>query len=78
MFIEKSNTKKYILTITVDEEQLIKSYTASSSGEANEAGNDDTIDITQLPNTDALLAFELDSWLPASGIHVVEIEEMEE
>ena len=67
MIQETITTKKYLLTITVDEEQLIKSY----------VGNDDTIDITQLPDTDALVAFEL-NWCGASGIQVQQIEEVEE
>ena len=64
---ETQPTKKYQLTITVDEEQLIKSY----------VGNDESIDITQLPDTDALILFSM-SWVSVDGIHVVEIEEMEE
>ena len=67
MIQEPSTTKKYLLTITVDEEQLIKSYT----------GNDNTINRKDLPDTDALLAFEL-NWIASSGVQVVEIEEMEE
>lgn len=58
---------KYKLTIEVDPEQLIKSYT----------GNDDTINHDELPSIDALLAFEL-NWIAASGIQVQQIEEVKE
>jgi hypothetical protein len=57
--------KKYILEIEVDEEQLVKSYT----------GNDETINKKDLPNTQELLAFEL-NWLVSSGIEVKEITEL--
>ena len=58
---------KFKLTIEVDPEQLIKSYT----------GNDDSIDRDELPDIDALLAFEL-NWVAASGIQVQQIEEVKE
>ena len=58
---------KFKLTIEVDVEQLIKSYT----------GNDDSIDHDELPDIDALLAFEL-NWVVASGIQVQQIEEVKE
>ncbi|MGV2832041.1 hypothetical protein [Myxosarcina sp. GI1(2024)] len=59
--------KKYYLTIEVDPEQLISSYT----------GNDDTIYPDELPDLDELVAFEL-NWVAASGIHIKEIEEIKE
>lgn len=62
-----NNTKQYVITVQVDEKQLIQSY----------IGGDETIDITQLPSIDELLAFEL-NWCATSGITVVEIEEVEE
>ena len=58
---------KFKLTIEVDTEQLIKSYT----------GNDDSIDRDELPDIDALLAFEL-NWIATSGIQVQQIEEVQE
>ena len=58
---------KFKLTIEVDAEQLIKSYT----------GNDDSIDRDELPDIDALLAFEL-NWVVASGIQVQQIEKVKE
>ncbi len=58
---------KFKLTIEVDAEQLIKSYT----------GNDDSIDRDELPDIDALLAFEL-NWVVTSGIQVQQIEEVKE
>ena len=67
MIQEQKNTKKYLLTITVDEEQLIKSYT----------GNNESINREELPNTDELILFEC-GWLSSSGIHVKDIQEVEE
>lgn len=57
--------KQYSLLITVDTEQLIKSYT----------GNDNTVNQEDLPLTDELVAFEL-NWCVASGIEVKEINEV--
>lgn len=57
--------KQYSLEITVDTEQLIKSYT----------GNDNTVNQEDLPDTYELVAFEL-NWCVASGIEVKEINEV--
>ncbi len=67
MLQETKTTKKYLLTITVDEDQLIRSY----------IGNDDSINREELPDTDELILFEC-GWLSSSGVQIKDIQEVEE
>lgn len=64
---ENSTTKKYLLTVTVDEEQLIKSYT----------GDDETIQRYDLPPIYELILFEC-GLLSSSGLLVYKVEEVKE
>ncbi len=68
MIQEPSNSKRYLLTVEVDVDALVAAYT----------GGDTSIQLYDLPATDELILFECEGWLPTSGIHVVEIEEIQE
>lgn len=67
MITEQSNTKTFTLTIEVDVETLIASYT----------GEDDSIQLYDIPSIEEMIEFEM-GWTSSSGIQVKEIEEIKE